>query len=834
MDLVFLSPGWLILLALAPIPWFWPRVKRRRSLALIRALVLAFAVIGLARPTIGVTDQSEHAVYVLDLSDSVDATARNALVADVEASRRALPGDVRASLVMIGGGNPPAGFDSPQRVASDAQGSRIGAALRAAVRSIPAGARGSITLASDGLATERDWGDALVEIEERKLPLHVIPLAHVDPGVIPVSLTSRQLLRAGHACELFVDLFGDGDEVRVALRGPDGVLGQPQTVAARDRTHLRFVVEPPAPGFLPIEVEVARGDATRRLRRLFAVQPPLEVLYVGARVQEGLKRFGELVGTGFRFTAPASTDAPQPADLSRYDLVVVDDQPRAGFPAGFENDLVAAVRDRGLGVFACGGEAAFGPGGWDESPIADVLPVEARQKEEKRDPSTTLVLILDASGSMIGERIQLAKEVARLAMNRLLPHDKVGIVEFYGTKHWAAPIQPASNAIDLQRALNRLDAGGGTVILPAIEEAFYGLQNVQTRYKHVLCLTDGGVENGAFEPLLRRMADEGINVSTVLIGAETHSEFLVNIANWGRGRFYAVPDRFNLPEILLKQPTSSRLPAYTPGNFGVSARGGTGWWGEVTRAPLPAIGGFVETAARPGSEVLIELDGSHAPLLATWRFGLGQVTTFATEPAGPGTQSWKEWPDFGTFFGRVLARTADDGRSPFDFRLERHGTRVDLLARRRRPSELRPAAQRIDESGSTIAALAFDERADGWFTSSFDVDAAQDVRVQGAAATAAGEPVASAAISFAAAGANEDRFDENGVDPDLALDLPRAAESTSGDVVALSALQSFRPRASATPPPQKLVDLAPYAFMLALAAYVYEIYRRRRAPRDGA
>ena len=32
------------------------------------------------------------------------------------------------------------------------------------------------------------------------------------------------------------------------------------------------------------------------------------------------------------------------------------------------------------------------------------------------------------------------------------------------------------------------------MILPAIKEAFYGLQNVDTRYKHVLILTDGGVD----------------------------------------------------------------------------------------------------------------------------------------------------------------------------------------------------------------------------------------------------------------------------------------------------------------------------------------------------
>ena len=216
-------------------------------------------------------------------------------------------------------------------------------------------------------------------------------------------------------------------------------------------------------------------------------------------------------------------------------------------------------------MFYAGGKGVFGTGGYFDTPVASILPVEMIQKEEKRDPSTTLVVIIDTSGSMSGERVQLAKECARLAIRRLLPHDKVGIVEFYGTKQWAAPIQSAANAIDIQRAINRMDAGGGTVILPAIEEAFYAMQNVQTRYKHVLVLTDGGVESGDFESLMRRMAAKGINVSTVLVGSDAHSEFLVNLANWGKGHFYSASSRFNIPEVLLKQPSTSKIPPYRPG-----------------------------------------------------------------------------------------------------------------------------------------------------------------------------------------------------------------------------------------------------------------------------
>ena len=108
--------------------------------------------------------------------------------------------------------------------------------------------------------------------------------------------------------------------------------------------------------------------------------------------------------------------------------------------------LVREVIENGLGLLVAGGRAAFGPGGYQNSILAEILPVEFSQAEEKRDPVIALVVIIDTSGSMTGTRVQLAKEVARLAIRRLLPHDKVGIVEFYGSKRWAAPIQSAANS----------------------------------------------------------------------------------------------------------------------------------------------------------------------------------------------------------------------------------------------------------------------------------------------------------------------------------------------------------------------------------------------------
>ena len=96
------------------------------------------------------------------------------------------------------------------------------------------------------------------------------------------------------------------------------------------------------------------------------------------------------------------------------------------------------------------------------------------------------------------------------------------------------PIKTAARRVVTQQTRGMkvavLGASGGTVLFPAIEECYYALKNVQTRYKHVLVVTDAGVETGPYESLLRKMSDEGIAVSTVLVGPGRHSEFLIHSA----------------------------------------------------------------------------------------------------------------------------------------------------------------------------------------------------------------------------------------------------------------------------------------------------------------
>ena len=822
MSFTFLSPAWLLLLLALPALWFFPRPLRGKEavqVGLFRSVVLGLLVIALARPASLTDDDTRHHALVLDRSASMSPSA--ALATSIEADfRNAASSKDEVTTIEVGA------------AVNQASTSPLGDGLLAAARSIPAGSNGAVTLVTDGLATDKRWGGAIAELSSRGIPVHTLraPRLPIDARIVGID-PQDDILRVGANATLEARIVDAPATFELVLWDGDVELARESfTRDAADNAAVTLAAldfEPAATGFLSIQARIESAADLGRpendsITTTLAIQPPLRALYIGSRMDRGDEALSKLVGPGLKLipTAPAELAASGEL-LSGADLIVLDDAPASTISTAEFAAIQAAVTEAGVGLFASGGVGSFGPGGWHNTPIEDLLPVEFVQKEEKRDPSTTLVVIIDTSGSMGGQRVQLAKEVARLAIRRLLPHDKVGLVEFYGAKRWAVPIQPASNAIEIERALNRLNAGGGTVILPAIEEAFYGLKNVRTRYKHVLILTDGGVETGAFEPLLRNMSEDGINVSTVLIGSAAHSEFLVTLANWGKGRFYGVPNRFNLPEILLKQPTTAKLPAMRPGPHSVSGLGGKSWWGDVDPETLPDLGSYVETTAKPGAHKIIETSAEGHPVLASWNHGLGRVTTLTTEPTGPASAGWQAWGGYGPLLARALERTARDSM-PFLFHVERKDWSVRITARSRFADldQATPGARLVQGKD----AIKFHRLAPGWFEADFFADPAKELRFE------VGDITRGNLSGLLVSPAHDDVAPEFATDPVDRMNLGLLSEVTGGAAGTLSGaslLDSGLPATGGAASPLRMRALWPVALGLALLIYLLEILHRR-------
>src|SRR4030095_9524574 len=106
-------------------------------------------------------------------------------------------------------------------------------------------------------------------------------------------------------------------------------------------------------------------------------------------------------------------------------------------------------------------------------------------------PGLAIVLVIDRSGSMSGEKIQLAKEASIAAVELLTDRDYAGVIAFDSEPYIVSEIQPASNKSGIIASIERIEESGGTAMYEPMVRAHEQLQQVTAALKHCIVLTDG-------------------------------------------------------------------------------------------------------------------------------------------------------------------------------------------------------------------------------------------------------------------------------------------------------------------------------------------------------
>ncbi len=814
MSLTFLHPeaGWLLLL-LAAFCWLGRKASPVR-LAL-RLAVFAALIAALAQPSLIHLGRGAPQVFVIDQSDRLSATVREQVreaVAAAIARRRAYG---PATLIQRGGEPFKVKADHVIRLGANGRDGSLTEALELALNVFPQGARGRVTLISDGLSADHDWGRAVEGLLSRGVAVDTVNLDFGRRDAF-IARVEAPIIGAGERARLEVRLEGagqglslaafDGDR-RITAVGPfdlDGAFAVPLSLPGA------------AAGYRSVRLELSRdGAVVSRYQTELAVQDPPRLLYVNGRQAGAGAALQRLLGEGVRVETrdPSVLGA---VDLAVYRAVMLDDVPASVMPATTQERLLDAVRVGALGLVVSGGDAAFAPGGYADTPLAAALPVEIKQDELTEDPSVALAVVIDTSGSMLGKPLDLGKQVARLAVRKLTPADSVGVVEFYGGRQWVAPMQPARDVPEVERAIGRVQAQGGSEhLFGALQEAYYGLQNTQARYRHILVISDAGVNADRYPQLIRHIADDQVSVSTVLVGGSAEGE--ARMAQWarlGRGRFYVVSDEFNLVEINLKQPQQKPEPGVRRGGFALSVSAPAYGWSDLA-APTPALDGYAQAGVRPLADTLLRAQTGD-PVLASWQWGAGRVTALMTEPVGAGTASWRAWSGYGDWLRRLIARTADT-RPDWDVRLGRAGGQVSVVAQRvRGAGDGAPSLRFLGEVDGADRDLTAVERAPGLFSASVDAAPGRPARLEVRDA----DGVTRVALP-AFAGGDPNR-PLSGAD---ALPLDQLSRLTGGEALdtlaALASQPAFRSREAAA------LDLWGWLCWLALALYFTDIIYRR-------
>ena len=805
MTFLFPVAAWLFLLL--PLLW-WPMRARPhwRRLAW-RAAVLACIVVAMMQPSVVWRSGAGEQVLILDQRDVLGAAGQAAARAALARVLATLPAEAPRTLIQIGGQEGGAPL-IPRRIVTDGS---LSTALGAALDRIALGSGGAVTIVGNGRSTDPHWQDAVDALVARAIPVNSIdvPLAAQRAFISDVAVAPA---RVGEKLHLDVMVEGDGGTHDLAVFDGNRRLGASAPFVANGATRIGLDLPVGRAGFLPLRVVL---DGRAPFDTLAAVQDPLRLLYLGERQQGGAAALQRLLGSGVTVEQRAATVAFDPAD---WPVVIVDDLPAARFPVAAQQRLNRAVARRGTGLLLTGGMAAFGAGGYAQVPLGAALPVTARQQDRQIRPSVALAVVIDSSGSMQGARLELAKQVARRTVAKLKPNDWVGVVEFYGARQWSVPMHHATDLADVDRSIARMQAQGASVLFPALQEAFYGLKDLDARYKHILVISDGGVAEDRYQQLLRHIAENRINISTVAVGGQVDDE--QSMADWariGRGRFYSIPDEFSLVELDFKQPQTTPEPAYRSGSAGLRRVESSGWWaGQDLTAP-PPLSAYVRTRARPEATTLLST-GDGDPVLSTWQVGSGRVTALMTEPLGAGTAAWRNWPDYGRWLARVIAMTARS-RPDVTVVVNRRFDRLRITAQRHAAGPV-PVMWLVDADGRPLRRIdGVEARAPGSFVADLAMPSRAPARI---------EVRDGATIVRAADRAASDVRPERAMAGRMALPLAGLSQRTGGWHRADPAAN---PGTAQPVAGWRATDLWPWLALLALILYLAEVAHRRRPSR---
>jgi len=109
--------------------------------------------------------------------------------------------------------------------------------------------------------------------------------------------------------------------------------------------------------------------------------------------------------------------------------------------------------------------------------------------------SVDLICVIDVSGSMSGEKIELVKETMRFLIETLTPSDRLSIITFNSSGNRICGLKAVTqeNLVNFSNFINLLYASGGTNIMSGMNIA---LKTIKERKKSnkvtsVFILSDG-------------------------------------------------------------------------------------------------------------------------------------------------------------------------------------------------------------------------------------------------------------------------------------------------------------------------------------------------------
>jgi len=193
---------------------------------------------------------------------------------------------------------------------------------------------------------------------------------------------------------------------------------------------------------------------------------------------------------------------------------------------------------------------------------ADIL-----QQENKAIQPVDLVVVLDRSGSMGGQKIDYARKAIIQLIKRMGSRDRIAIITYSNHVEMLSPLVKLDRA-QRERVIalvRRIVAGGGTNLGGGLQRGINTLMHTgpSTRQRKVILISDGLANQGITSPqalgsMAANATERNLGVSTVGVGYDFNEVLMTTIADHGSGNYYFLDNPRSFAEVFKKEVETTR------------------------------------------------------------------------------------------------------------------------------------------------------------------------------------------------------------------------------------------------------------------------------------
>lgn len=656
-------------------------------LTLIRVFIVLAVVLALAGTTVMLPSNHRQLVVLLDTSSSIAPSRIEAARSKVlHLISRLRPKDRIAVASFAGGPQLIVPFSTPDNVISVLTGAELSAPqpgatnIQAALRlgkellSETHGYR-SILLFTDGHPTA--GGPLNVVLQSMKgISVDVIPIGQAGSGLSSQGLDLPENVHPNEPVLGYWKIETDQDQtISLTVKIDDRTVIKKKISVLHGRTSIPLNLPVQNSGTYRVMVEAASNNGEpfpgANTGGVLQVKGPARVMVVNGESRRS--PVGKALQTqGMDVEFSGIEDLPETAlGLTGYGAMVLDNVPALYLTEDQQKAIQNYVAGGG-GLLVVGGDSSLGRGEYYATELEDLLPVQTDTRQRLLFTRANILFVIDHSGSMSEMVGGTSKQLAAMqgvmgAIKELNPLDEVGILAFDTTPTWVLPFTPVNQQAMIGRSLSEISQGGGTDISTALEEISNGFRDRGPVRRHTVILTDGLTTASAnFKELIDRLKKARVSVTTIGVGEKINEKLLRNIAAWGDGQFYRA-NFDQIPKVILKETVRVTRDLIQEGSFRPKVR---------TQAPvlngldqgLPPINGYLITKAKNPATVYLETDKKD-PLLASWRYGSGQVAVFTGDSGSRWLSAWSGTSYYNLLWSQLI-RMIERGSSDTGLRVQ--------------------------------------------------------------------------------------------------------------------------------------------------------------------